>query len=63
MRLRAALGDAGALKRPGAFEPLVLADTPIVHRCLIYEKFYYPKWYTFRLTKKKHIFHITMVQY
>lgn len=62
MRPRAALGDAEPSECPGAFEPLALADTPIMHRCMIYEKFYCPKWYTHHL-KENTYFYIRMVQY
>lgn len=37
-------------------------DTPVAHRCVIYEKFYYPKWSTHHLREEAY-FYITMVQY
>lgn len=55
MRPRAARGDTKPFEGLGAFETPPLADNPVVHRCVIYEKFYYPKWYTHHL-KEKHIF-------
>lgn len=49
MRPRITLGDAEHSDRPGAFEPLSLAASAVVHRCAIYEKFYHPKWHTHHL--------------
>lgn len=56
MRQRAAQGDSEPFQRLGVFKPLALADTPIVHKCVIYEKFYCPKWYTHHLKKENTYF-------
>lgn len=55
-------GDAERpFKSLGVSRALPQADAPTVHRCVIYEKFYCPKWYTHHL--KNTYFYVTNVQY